>query len=161
MAGPVNTTDSMERHCDRPTDRHSKRHWAEAWIGRPYIEGTFDCAHLVVEVMATRFGRHITLPAHGATLRGRDAQIAALKATLARPLEPHEAPREGDAVLMRASGRLRVLGHHIGVWCLVGHEPRVRDPHVLHCMAGIGTCLHPIRGLASHGLEMTGIHRWL
>lgn len=126
-------------------------HWAERYVGRPYVEGAHDCAHLVVAVMAERFGRHIDLPAHATGVRARDAQIDALRACLAVPVD---APAEGDAVLMRIAGRRRALGHHIGVWCDAG------TPSVLHCLAGLGTCLHPLRRLAQHGLEVTGVYRW-
>ena len=128
-----------------------RRHWAEAYVGRPYVAGEFDCAHLVVAVMAERFGRTITLPAHARELRARDAQIAMLQGELAKLADE---PHEGDVVLMRAAGRRRALGHHIGVWCAPG------APHVLHCTAEIGTCLHPLRALATHGLEATGVYRW-
>ncbi len=128
-------------------------HWAEAYVGRAYVEDRFDCAHLVVEVMRKRFGRDIALPAHAAGLRNRDAQIAALRGEFA---EPTRSPVEGDAVLMRAAGRRRALGHHIGVWCNIAGAP-----HVLHCLKGIGVCLHPIRALGRHGLETTGVYRWI
>ncbi len=128
------------------------RHWAEAYVGRAYIEGRFDCADLVVLVMRERFGVDLVLPAHAAGVRARDAQIAALEGRFAAPADE---PREGDAVLMRAAGRKRALGHHIGVWC----EPGV--PHVLHCLKGIGVCLHPLRALHLHGLEAAGAYRWL
>ena len=125
------------------------RHWTEGYVGRPYVEGRFDCADLVVLVMRERFGREIALPAHTEGTRARDAQIAALKGELATPTDD---PRDGDAALMRASGRRRALGHHIGVWCEAG----LAEPHVLHCLKGLGTCLHPVRSLKSHGLEFTG-----
>ena len=127
-------------------------HWAEAYVGRAYIEGVFDCADLVVLVARERFGREIALPRHASGVRGRDAQIAALKGELATLAD---APAEGDAVLMRSAGRRCAVGHHIGVWCEAAGEP-----HVLHCLAGIGTCLHPIRALGNHGLQATGVYRW-
>jgi len=131
-------------------------HWAEAYVGRPYIEGRFDCADLVVEVARERFGRIIRFPAHGAGVREWDAQIAALKDDFARPLGPRETPREGDGVLMRMTGRTRAPGHHIGLWCDVAGTP-----HVLHCLKRIGSCLHALGALERHGLEMMGVYRWL
>ncbi len=130
-------------------------HWAEAYVGRPYMESRFDCADLVVEVLRERFGRVITLPAHAAGVRAWDAQIAALKGGFARPLGPGEPPREGDGVLMRMTGRRRATGHHIGVWCEAAGAP-----HVLHCLKHIGACLHPLHGLDRHGLETVGVYRW-
>ncbi len=128
-------------------------HWAEAYVGRAYVEDRFDCAHLVAEVLRERFGRDIALPSHATGVRGRDAQIAALKGTFAAETV---TPIEGDAVLMRAAGRRRGLGHHIGIWCDIAGTP-----HVLHCLKGIGACLHPLRALGRHGLETTGVYRWL
>ena len=129
-------------------------HWTERYIGRPHVEGRFDCADLVVLVMRERFGRTVELPAHGAGVRAWDAQIAALKGELAAPVDD---PREGDAALMRAAGRRRALGHHIGVWCDAG----LAEPHVLHCLAGLGVVLHPARSLPAHGLEAVGVYRWV
>ena len=130
------------------------RHWTESYIGRLYIEGAFDCADLVVLVMRERFGRAVELPAHAGGLRARDAQIAALQGEFAAPVD---SAREGDAALMRAAGRRRALGHHIGVWCDAG----LAEPHVLHCLAGLGVVLHPARSLPAHGLETVGVYRWV
>ncbi len=131
------------------------RHWTEAYVGRAYIEGRFDCADLVVLVMRERFGRAIRFPDHAVGVRARDAQITALRGDFARPLGPGEAPREGDGVLMRMTGRTLATGHHIGLWCEAAGAP-----HVLHCLKGIGTCLHPLSGLDRHGLETVGVYRW-
>ncbi len=155
-------------------------HWAEAYVGRAYVEGRYDCADFVVEVLHERFGRRVALPAHaascsrapsgdscsrapsgdpcsrapsGATVRGWDAQIAALKDEYAVPTI---SPREGDGVLMRAAARRRSVGHHIGVWCAVAGEP-----HVLHCLRGVGSILHPIRELRLRALDLEGVYRWL
>ena len=130
-------------------------HWAEHYVGRPYIEGVFDCADLVVLVMRERFGRDIRLPSHAAGLRAGDAQIAAFKDRFAAAVDAAQA-HGGDAVLMRSAGRSRALGHHLGVWCGIAGEP-----YALHCLKGIGTCLHPLRALAGHGLEMRGVYRWI
>ena len=124
-------------------------HWAESWLG--WADG--DCADLVRAVMLERFGLAVPLPsAREAGVRGRDGQIAAAAEALAQPVD---APLEGDVVVMRAAGRQRSLGHHVGVFCDVGGEP-----HVLHRLAGAGACLHRLDGLRTAGLEATGIYRW-
>ena len=128
-------------------------HWAEAYIGRSYVEGEHDCADFVVAVLRERFGRRVALPAHAASVRGWDAQIAALKGEHAVPTI---SPREGDGVLMRAAARRRSVGHHIGLWCAVAGEP-----HVLHCLRGVGSILHPIRELRLRAIELEGVYRWL
>ena len=124
-------------------------HWAETWLG--WSDG--DCADLVRAVMRDRYGLDVALPsAREPGVRGRDGQIAAAAVALAEPVDD---PREGDVVVMRAAGRRRSLGHHVGVWCDVGGAP-----HVLHRLEGAGTCLHRIDRLGGHGLETTGTYRW-
>ena len=139
----------------------NKSHWAESYIGRPYVEGRHDCADFVAAVMRERFGRELALPAHGAArsrapsganTRAWDRQIAALKGVYARRTA---TPREGDGVLMAAAARRHSLGHHIGIWCAVGGEP-----YVLHCLKGVGSILHPIRDLDRRALVLEGVYRW-
>ena len=62
----------------------NKSHWAESYIGRPYVEGAHDCADFVAAVMRERFGVSLALPAHGEGPRAWDRQIAALKGVYAR-----------------------------------------------------------------------------
>lgn len=124
-------------------------HWAERYVG----QGGGDCAELVRDVMRERFGREIALPSiHAGTVRARDAQILAGAEALA---DPAPDPREGDVVVMRAAGRVRSLGHHVGVFCDVGGSA-----HVLHRLEGTGTVLTPLGELARCGLEATGVYRW-
>ena len=150
-------------------------HWAEAYVGRPYVEGEHDCADFAVSVLRERFGREIALPAHVAPdargsktgarerapeargsktgTRAWDRQIAALKGVYAVRTT---APREGDGVLMTAAARRRSLGHHIGIWCAVAGEA-----YVLHCLKGTGSILHPLRDLGRRALVLEGVYRWL
>ena len=131
-------------------------HWSDKYLGRPYLRGTQDCAHLLVTVQQAEFGRTVRLPQHAAGVRARDAQMAALTAALTRPLTAGECPQDGDAALMRAAGRRLSLGHHVGIIaCLPG------APCVLHCQAGVGTVRHPLTDLARRRLELTGVYRWL
>ena len=163
----------------------NKSHWAESYIGRPYVEGRHDCADFVVAVMREHFGRELALPAHGAGTRAWDRQIAALKGVYAVHVAPEArgtmgapeargtmgapeargtmsrrrramgTPREGDGVLMAAAARRHSLGHHIGIWCAVAGEP-----YVLHCLKGVGSILHPIRDLDRRALVLEGVYRW-
>ena len=128
-------------------------HWAETYVGRAYVAGAHDCADFVVAVLRERFGREIALPAHAASVREWDHQIAALKGEYAVPTI---SPQEGDGVLMRAAARRRSIGHHVGVWCAVAGEP-----YVLHCLRGTGSILHPIRDLDRRALALEGVYRWL
>ena len=136
------------------------QHWAESYIGRPYVEGRHDCADFVAAVISERFGRELALPAHGTGTRAWDRQIAALKGVYAVHVAPEArgtmgAPREGDGVLMAAAARRHSLGHHIGIWCAVGGEP-----YVLHCLKGVGSILHPLRDLDRRALVLEGVYRW-
>ena len=128
------------------------QHWAESYIGRPYVEGAHDCADFVVAVMRERFGVSLKLPAHGEGPRAWDRQIAGLKGVYARRTA---TPREGDGVLMAAAARRHSVGHHIGVWCAVAGEP-----YVLHCLKGVGSILHPLRDLDRRALVLEGVYRW-
>ena len=136
-------------------------HWAEAYVGRAYVEGAHDCADFVVAVLRERFGRTLALPAHAESVRAWDRQIAALRGDYARRIAPEargttEAPVEGDGVLMAAAARRRSLGHHIGIWCAVAGEA-----YVLHCLKGTGSILHPLRDLGRRALVLEGVYRWL
>ena len=142
-------------------------HWSERWIGRDWRPGVYECSDFVAEVLAAEFGLAVDLPrasaaggaAGAGSIRARDRLTARLAPSLARPLGPGEAPREGDGVLMRARGRRgargAVAGHHIGLWCAPGGEPSA-----LHCAAGLGSCVHALAGLPARGLEADGIWRW-
>ena len=121
-------------------------------MGRPYHPVTFDCADLVAAVLREEFAYEVSLPGRAATLRGRDRQIQDVAYLHGRPVP---VPAEGDVVLMRAAGRQRGVGHHVGLWCL----PDGATHHVLHCVAGLGTCLHPVAGLAARGYELRGVYR--
>lgn len=125
-------------------------HWSGAYLGRPYVEGCYDCADLAADVLADRFGVRLRLPGRAASVRGLDAQIAA---ALDHDLPASAEPAEGDVVLMRVLGRRYGVGHHVGVWCDLGGVP-----HVLHLPAGGGACLHALDDLPRRGWEVMGIH---
>lgn len=127
-------------------------HWAEHYVGTAFEEASYDCADLVADVMLERFGRTVRLPGRAAGVRGRDAQVSAAAAQLA---DPTDDPREGDLVLMRAAGRRSSVGHHVGVFCLIGGRG-----HVLHARPCLGACLHPLDELGLHALELAGTYRW-
>ena len=132
--------------------RETNKHWAEAWLGRPWVAGEHDCADFVVEVLREQFGRALDMPVHAESVRGWDRQIAALREEYALPTI---APRDGDGVLMHARGARRLRRYHLGLWAEVGGVA-----HVLHCQDGAGSILHPIRDLGLRALELEGIYRW-
>lgn len=138
-------------------------HWSDAYLGREYAAGEYDCADFVVEALEREFGVRWAPPrpdrAFSATSAGaalaRERAIAALALGYARPLAPGEAPRDGDGVLMRAAGRRRGAGRHIGLWARIGGAACV-----VHCMAGAGVVRHALADLAARGLEVTAVRRW-
>jgi hypothetical protein len=124
-------------------------HWSIKYVGKPYAEA--DCAELAVEVQHVEFGRCIGLPCErfGGPFALSD-QISRHQGDYA---ERTESPQDGDAVLMRARGRL----NHIGIYCDIGGQP-----WVLHAMRNAGqTCLHPLADLEKLNLQVEGFYRWL
>lgn len=126
-------------------------HWAEHYVGEPYIDGDNDCASFAERVQAEVFEREIDLPsdrAHG--MRGQSRQLTDLKADYGVAVDQ---PMEGDAVLMIGRGRL----NHVGVFCVIGGVP-----HVLHAMKSARqVCLHRIRDLQQQGLTVGGYYQWI
>ena len=138
------------------TARADPVHWTDAYVGRRYVEGRHDCVDLVATVLRKHFARVWRPPPRAEGVRARDAQVAALAGEHARPLGPGETARDGDGVLMRAAGRRRGIGHHIGLYVALP-----AGPSVLHCQRGLGTVLQPLAGLETRGLEVAGLYRWL
>ena len=131
-------------------------HWTDAYVGRRYVAGRHDCVDLVVTVLREHFSRVWRPPPRAEGVRARDAQVAALAGEHARALGPGEIARDGDGVLMRAAGRQRGIGHHIGLYVALS-----TGPATLHCQRHLGTVLQPLAGLPARGLEVVGLYRWL
>ena len=127
-------------------------HWSEAYLGRAWEAGTYDCADLVRDVARDRLGIEVALPSEREWRRMAPDRVAALGAAWARPTD---RPREHDVVLMRVLGSRRSLGSHIGVYAEVGLEG-----WVLHNLAGAGTMFTPLRRLAPVHLEVAGFYTW-
>lgn len=119
--------------------------WAAAYVGQPYILGLGECAQRAAAVWRERFGVEVEVsPAHGDLRRAQRI----IKAKLAQSeWQQADAPREGDAVLMRKG---RVLCH-VGVW--------VEPQHVLHCTRADGTVLTPVGDLPDQGFQVAGYYR--
>lgn len=125
-------------------------HWAEAYVGRPYIDDEFDCAHLVELVLREQFGRVLQLPKeHASDYRAQQRQIAGEKADFA---ERTDSPVEGDGVLILSRGR----AEHLGVYCMIHGLP-----WVLHNYRAAGhVCLHRLVNLPAQGMSLEGVYRW-
>lgn len=132
-----------------------EQHWTDRYLGRPSVDGEWDCVRLVEAVLREQFGREISLPKAASGIRARDGQVAAGISDFGRPVE-RGLWAEGCGVLMRGAHRQHVVGHHIGVLVLLRG-----DPYVLHCMAGASTCLHALHDLPRYGLEVSGVYAWL
>ncbi|MCY4548113.1 MAG: hypothetical protein OXC28_07085 [Defluviicoccus sp.] len=126
-------------------------HWTARWLGREWIAGRYHCADFVAEVLRAEFGIALDLPAAAATREARDRQVETLRGDHAVPTI---APREGDGVLMTEAGSRRRPRYHLGIYVEAG------EPHVLHCPAGTGAVLHPVRGIEARGLAVEGFYRW-
>ena len=127
-------------------------HWAEQYIGQPYIANEADCARLVTRVRNEIFKLPVPsdVEVHRAASRlGRAAQMSDLVALYT---EPSETPAEGDVVLMLCRGR----PSHVGVYCEVDNEPCV-----LHAMENAGMVVrHRLRDLPKVFLTVEGFYKW-
>lgn len=127
-------------------------HWAEQYIGQPYITNEADCARLVTKVRSEVFKLPVPsdVEVHRAASRlGRAAQMSDLVALYTEPVSD---PKEGDVVLMLCRNR----PSHVGVYCDVNGEPSV-----LHAMENAGmVVLHRIRDLPKVFLSVEGFYKW-
>lgn len=134
-------------------------HWTGGYVGRRYVEGTFDCGELARLVQREVFGREIRLPAArdydfaGGPLekfRLMAGQIERCKDDVARRVD---VPQEGDGVLLVTRG----YRQHIGVHCAIAGER-----WVLHASDGTGqVVLQRERDLPMRGGTVEGYYRWI
>ena len=127
-------------------------HWAEAYVGRPYRKGEFDCASLVALVARDRRGIEVALPSESEWRRTPPEEVARLGLEYAQPTE---TPEQGDVVLMRITGRRGDVGSHLGI-----HAEVAGVPWVLHNLAGIGVVFCPAAHLCRMHLEIVGRYAW-
>lgn len=125
----------------------------EAYVGRPYVPGTYDCAHLAADVREDLFGRSIDLPsAHPGGTAGQRKVINALRDDLAIRIE---VPFPGCAILLSeptAEGDLL----HIGTVGL-----RLGEVWVLHNSAKLGSAhLQRLTALHRYGMRFEGYYAW-
>lgn len=129
---------------------------AEALVGLPYVEGSFDCMHLAVLAQRELFGRVVAWPdarRHPAGRRTMAAAIARHRETVADPVA---RPAAGDAVLFlqRVHGEVQ---WHVGTLltdaagCL----------WVLHASAAAGaSLLETLADCVAAGFAVEGFYRW-
>lgn len=127
-------------------------HWSDAYIGRPYLRGQYDCAALASDVQREVFGRAVDLPAERpADPAGSAALIARLQASHARRLA---GPEEGAVVLMRRGSLARPW--HVGTYFESGGEG-----WILHSTSAAGgaTAMR-VRDIARFGFQIEGYYLW-
>lgn len=126
-------------------------HWTDEFVGKPYKEGVYDCAHLLVDVQQNVFHRNVDIPVErDETIYALSRQIDQHKPHYAVPISEEEA-QEGDVVLMLCRGRL----NHIGVLAVIRGIK-----YVLHNVKSTGNVtLHKIKDLHRYALEVEGYYR--
>jgi cell wall-associated NlpC family hydrolase len=120
-------------------------HWAEAWLGQPWVAGTSDCWSFARRVWAERFGRQVEpLPVDPSDFR---AAVRALDGAKAGGWIATAAPVEGDGVLMAEGQR----PCHVGIW--------LAPAHVLHSVEGAGVICTPAARLPQLGYRIAAYLR--
>lgn len=113
-------------------------HWAEAYIGEPWVAGEHDCWAFFRRIQLEVFG--VEIPAAGPDLDAGSTLSCARALEDGRRagwVEVHD-PQEGDAVLMARGAHPT----HVGVWTGCA---------VLHCQRGSGVVLQDLSSLRRHG----------
>lgn len=132
-------------------------HWSDRYVGRPFVEGVFDCGELARAVQREVFGREVAIPSErwyagkegAARLRAMASQVEAGIGALAKPVAE---PREGDLVMMYSGSKVM----HAGIYCM-----RVAEPWVLHAAERLGqVVLMRLRDLEERGYRVEGYYRW-
>jgi hypothetical protein len=127
-------------------------HWSARYVGRPYVFGESDCAHLACAVRREVFGGEISALADSGRAASAFSRVAQMRDGLAEYAVPVSDPVEGDIVLMLCRGR----PSHVGVFCAPGGHP-----HVLHALKSAGQAvLHRLRDLPRVQLAVEGFYRW-
>ena len=131
-------------------------HWACRYIGLPWQAGAkgpdiFDCWSLVVWVQKYHFGRNLPdIPVAEGNLK-----------RLALTFRDHperkrwhltDAPKQGDAVLMRQSRH----PIHVGIWITISPS----EQGVLHCVKGNGVVFQNMASLKLAGWQIEGFYRF-
>ena len=122
-------------------------HWAEEYIGQPWIPGDSDCWAFFRQVQRKHFGRMV--PAIDVDALNRLACVRTFDEHPERGMwSGVENPQDGDAVLM-ARGR---HPSHVGVWVNGG---------VLHSQQGAGVVFSKLPQLARDGWSTITFFRHL
>lgn len=132
---------------------------AERYVGKPYIEGVFDCADLAAQVQWELFGVVIELPTQRARPHSPRAQARAIAAFAPKVVQQIAAPAHGCGVLMWESAAIESGANrqwHIGTAFLQNGEV-----WVLHSTVQAGAVLHRLPDLGRFGLHVEGFYQWM
>lgn len=125
-------------------------HWSGKWLGRPWVEGSYQCEDFVAEVLREEFG----LDVPKSLRRDERSWDRQLSEHAARCWSPIRVPCDGDAALMISTAAAGRRFYHVGV--CAGGRPLL----VLHCPRGGASVLQLLGELAAHGLRLEGWYRW-
>ena len=124
-------------------------HWAEQYIGRPWVEKQHECGHFFCAVMKERFGLEVQpIDADALSLRSCIRALNGEHPEFANWVEV-DTPREGDCVRMSHAKH----PHHVGLWV------DVDGGGVLHCVEGAGVVLSSRRSLRVTGWKIVSLMR--
>lgn len=123
-------------------------HWAESYIGEPWIAQHHDCWAFFRRVQMERFGLDLPEIDVDACAPLTCRRAFASHAERDRWIEV-AMPHEGDAVLMGKNARPA----HVGVWIEAGNGA------ILHCVEGAGVVLSGRMDLRLSGWRTLGFYR--
>ena len=126
---------------------------AQTYVGQPYIDGEYDCAHFFLKVQQEMFGRDVHLPIqrHAQGRLTQAAQICAVRDEVAVGIN---TPVHGCAALLVGPSERGELWH-IGVVLQHRHEW-----WVLHNSRAMGVTLNKLRELTQSGQRLEGFYQW-
>lgn len=148
-------------HCTTPApkSRDATQDFAAAqsYVGTEYVPGTYDCAHLFLDVQRKVFGRTVTVPtalaSHAQGRAHQAAQISAARDALAQRISD---PVHGCGVLITSPNDAGHLLWHLGTVFVYRGEV-----WVLHNSAVMGNAsLNRLRDFAWRGQRIEGFYTW-
>lgn len=123
-------------------------HWAEAYIGAPWVPQSNDCWAFCRRVWAERFG--IDVPVVEIDVHSILTVARAFHGHVERGnWQPVTQPAEGDAVLLSHTR----YPSHVGIWL------DADGGGVLHCQQGIGVIFSRPDALAKNGWGRLSFYR--
>ena len=120
-------------------------HWAEAYIGQPWVAGEHDCWAFARRVWREHFGLDVPAVDVDACNRMACSRAFAGHGEYSQWVEVAQ-PRDGDAALIGQSSR----PSHVGVFVAGG---------VLHCMEKAGVVYQTPQAMAATGWRVLAWYR--